>query len=295
MRNRLKWKEQVAFITGASSGLGRSLAIELSKRKTTLILLGRNPSSLDELKKKCTENGSASYSLRYDLTNLDSFSDVYGKIISKIKKNPTLLFNCAGYNPPGFIMDTPVNVFEENFRVNTFAPVLLIQQMLPKMLKNNFGVIVNIMSSGMYHSFPGMGSYCSSKMALAALHESLKTELDGTSVRTLYVNPGAFQSNYFQNMRPHGALQTYNFQSKVAASVKKPEIVVEKIISAIEDGGDEIDLSTWKDKIGCHLNYWMPRFIDKMIVKSNKALLEYRDKYFQRISHKKNSVGKKYQ
>lgn len=160
--------------------------------------------------------------------------------------------------------------------------MVLIQCALPDMLAAGYGYIVNIMSAAMYHSFPGISSYCSSKFAIGTIHESLKTELAGLPVNTLYVNPGGFQSNYWQHMDKKDRLGTYQHPKR--KKDRDASEVAEGILNAIEQHKEAIDLSGWMDRVGYHLNYWLPSLVDRLLVRRNAALLAERGKSLPFIS-----------
>lgn len=134
----------------------------------------------------------------------------------------------------------------------------------------------------MYHAFPGVSSYCASKKALGTMHESLKAELTGTGVQTLCIRPGGFRSNYWLNTEVDDRIKAYKRPS--SDNAKAPSIVADKICQAIEEGREELDLSTLKDKIGYHLSYWAPVLLDKIIVMKNSGLLKERPAFFQEFS-----------
>jgi short-subunit dehydrogenase len=180
----------------------------------------------------------------------------------------------VGYQVAGFVQNTPVEVYDKNYRVNTLAPIALIQCTLPDMIDQNKGVIANVMSSIMYHAFPGVSSYCASKCALGAIHESLKSELSGTNVKTLRIRPGSFKSNYWVNTDVDERIRDFKLPS--SDDKRDPSFVAAKICEAIEKGDSEINLSTLKDKIGYHLSYWAPGALDRIIVDKNRNLV---DKY----------------
>jgi len=266
------WKSGNILITGASSGLGRSIAIEAGKRGATVILIARNKDRLAEVKRLIIEKGATAFVYSFDLNNVEEIPRLHEQIQRKIGGNVTVLINNVGYQAAGFVINTPVEVYEKNYRVNTIAPVVLIQCVLPDMLKNRHGTIANVMSSIMYHSFPGVSSYSASKKALGAIHESLKAELTGTPIKTLYIRPGSFKSNYWKNTKVDSRIRDFKYPS--GDNLRDPSYVATRVCNAIENGEEEFNLSTLKDKIGYHLCYWAPRFLDKVIVQKNQHLLE---------------------
>lgn len=270
----LNKKNEVVLITGASSGLGRSLALKAAESGSTIIMIARNKENLNLVKNEVVAKGGQAYAFAFDLHEIERIPGLYKDITSKIGKTPTILINNVGYNAVGFVQNTPIEIYERCFRANTFAPIVLVQCVLPDMLKKRKGVIVNIMSGVMYHSFPGVSPYCASKVALGAIHESLKAELWGLPIKTLYVNPGGFRSNFFKKTEAGGRLKDYKFPE--FGGPKDPGIVASAIYKAIEQGEEEVNLGSLMDKVGYHLNYWIPKLVDKIIVIRNKKILEKR-------------------
>lgn len=259
------------FVTGASSGLGQALALRAGKLNATVISIARNEEVLKEVTNEINRSGGRGYYYCFDLGNASQIPESYKEIVQEVGKAPTILINNVGYQVAGFVQNTPIEVYEKNYRVNTLAPIALIQCMLPDMIKHNKGVIANVMSSIMYHAFPGVSSYCASKCALGAIHESLKTELSGTNVKTLRIRPGSFKSNYWENTDVGGRIK--DFKLPAGDGLRNPSYVAVKICEAIEKGHTDVNLSTLKDKIGYHLGYWAPKILDKIIIDKNHKLI----------------------
>ncbi len=268
------WEDETLLITGGSSGLGEALALRAAELHSTVILIARNKARLDEVGNKVQKIGGRAFKFQFDLENVSQIPDLYKKIIKEVDKIPTILINNVGYQTVGFVANTPAEVYERNYRVNTLAPLALIQSVLPDMLKQKKGIIANVMSSIMYHSFPGVSPYSSSKKALGAIHESLKIELSGTPIKTLYIRPGSFKSDYWKNTDVGDRVKEFKLPS--TERMRDPYEVAKRICTAIEKGKEDFNLSTFKDEIGYNLSYWSPRLLRKIIVAKNRALLSKR-------------------
>lgn len=271
---KYNWQNEVALITGATSGLGKALALRAAQLHSTVILIARNLERLNMVAEEIRTKGGNPYIFQFDLTMAGEVEDLYEKIIKTVPSPPTILINNAGYNAAGFIQNTPIKVYEDNYKVNTLAAIALTQCVLPGMIRENRGAIVNIMSAAMYHSFPGMSSYYSSKFALQAIHESLKAEVYGYQIKTVYVDPGGFLSNYWKNMKQANRLK--NFKYPEHKTGRNPAEIAVKILNAIEHGHENINLGGFKDRIGYHLNYWAPKIVDKLIINGSNKLLANR-------------------
>jgi len=265
------WKDEVFIITGATSGLGKALALKAGELKATSVLIGRDNNALMSLSDESSRRGGKTYCFDFDLNNVDLIPDLYRSILERIQCKPTILMNIVGYQVAGFVQNTPIEIYEKNFRINTLASIALMQLVLPDMLCQKKGLIANVMSSIMYHSFPGVSSYCATKFALRAIHESLKLEMADRPVKTLLIRPGTFRSNYWKNTDTGTRLKDYILPT--GESGNDPAYVADKIIRSIENNKDELDLSTFKDKIGYYLSYWCPGLLEKIIVSRNQKLL----------------------
>ncbi|MBF0118031.1 MAG: SDR family NAD(P)-dependent oxidoreductase [Desulfobacterales bacterium] len=262
------------IITGASSGLGKALALQAAQRSSNVVMIARNNDELKKTADQIRQNGGVAYYYSFDLHQNAQIKQLYEKIRKDIPFSPTILINNAGYSAAGFVSNTPVEIYENNFRVNLFAPIALIQCVIPEMIKQKHGTIVNIMGSAMYHSFPGTSSYSASKSALKAVHESLKIELSGLPIRLLSINPGAFRSNYVKNIQASQRLKDFTYSEDLSLPI--PDGIVTKIFEAIEKDKSELNLSSLSTRIGYHLSYWMPKFLERILIKRNQELISKR-------------------
>jgi NAD(P)-dependent dehydrogenase (short-subunit alcohol dehydrogenase family) len=172
------YRGQIAVVTGASSGLGRRLALDLAKRGATVVAVARREDRLKEL-------GCAYRSV--DLGNVDAFvsaleevQDQHGRI--------DILLNVAGTggHAPGepLLLATTRTVFEVNF----FAPYAGMLAVLPGMRERRHGVVANMSSDDARSPGPGAGDYPASKAALSAATESFSYEVrrDGVALHVIY-------------------------------------------------------------------------------------------------------------
>jgi len=267
-------KNEIVLITGASSGLGKACALRAGELGAKVIMIARNLERLKAVSEEIKKKGSEAYFFQHDLENVYGIAEFYSNMILEIKCHPTMLINNAGYSAVGFVQNTPIQVYEKNYKVNTLSAIAFTQLVLPEMIKRKKGSIANIMSAAMYHSFPGMSSYYSSKFALRAIHESLTAEVADQSIKTLYVDPGGFSSNYWNNLDKGERLGDYKYPTH--RKDKEPMDVAIRIYNAFHCNKGHIELGGFKDKIGYHLNYWCPKMVDKLIVSRNKKLLNHR-------------------
>lgn len=176
-------------ITGASRGLGRHMAIYLSKQGFRVFAGCRNPSDLLE------ENGERLVPFRLDVTEEYSITAAVEMVSEAVGNNGISgLVNNAGIVVFGPVEQVPMEEIEIQMRVNVMGPILLTKKFLP-LLRLARGRIVNLSSVNGFLSPPYMGIYSASKFALEALSDSLRLELKPWGIHVSVVQPGLYVSD----------------------------------------------------------------------------------------------------
>ncbi len=181
------------WITGASSGIGQAVAIELSKEDTHLILSGRNESSLKETAERCKKNGSSVVIVPFDLALEDSVIAASNAVLSK-GIIPDCLFHFGGISQRSLAHETSLNVDRKIFEVNFFGTIILTKAILPDMIKNGGGHIAVTSSVVGKFGFPYRSAYSASKHALHGFFESLRAESNGKNIRISLIVPGRIRT-----------------------------------------------------------------------------------------------------
>ena len=174
------------LITGASGGVGKQFAKQLSNSGCNLFLTGTNETKL----KYIAKNTSSFYKV------CDLSKDI-NSLISSVRdtiKTIDILINCAGVFITKSIKDSTDEDFRKSFDINVRAPFLLIKEFSNDMVKNNWGRIVNIGSSSSYSGYPNTSIYCSSKHALLGLSRSAYSEFIDNNIRTYCFSPGSIKT-----------------------------------------------------------------------------------------------------
>jgi short-subunit dehydrogenase len=181
------------LITGASSGIGRALAVQLAGEGAVLALAARRTALLDELADEIEAAGHARPQvLTADLAVPDRAADLATRAIAAFDGRIDMLVNNAGANligPQATLADSDAarSVFETNF----WTPLALTAAVLPGMRAQGQGLIVNVTSTVQAVPIPLLGYYAASKAALAQATRALRHELADTPVRVLEVIPGS--------------------------------------------------------------------------------------------------------
>lgn len=180
---------QIVLVTGASSGIGNAVAKEFINKGFKVYGTSRNPGKISK-----QQAGEIMF-LSLDLSDVESRKACIDNIL-RLEGQINILVNNAGYGQMGPLADISVEQMHKQFETNLFGPASLAQRVIPAMIKQKSGMIVNISSiSGVVPSaFAGV--YCASKAAMNAWSDTLRMELKPFGVKVITVQSGAIESNF---------------------------------------------------------------------------------------------------
>jgi short-subunit dehydrogenase len=205
---------KTVIITGASSGIGRSLAIAWGKRGAAVVLAGRNDEALAEVADAVRAAGGEGIVEAGDITDEEQRRLLIDRALHDTGRIDVLVNN-AGRGYYASLQDLDIAEMESLFRLNVLAPVRLTQLALAPLVRTQ-GVIVMLSSVAGVVAAPRLGAYAASKFALEALAISMRAELRASGVRVVVVRPGpvgtAFRANSVAvgvpaGVRPAGATE----------------------------------------------------------------------------------------
>jgi len=180
---------QVAVITGASSGIGWALAEELALQGCRLGLIARRQKLLDDLAGKLRGTGTAVEVAAADVAERDELLQAFALLRNKLGPVDLLIAN-AGVNPPTKLEPFDAESHLHLFRVNLFGVIVSIEAVLPDMLVRKTGHIAAVSSLGGDRGIPPFGAYCASKAALNVYMDSLRVQVRGRGVTVTTLCPG---------------------------------------------------------------------------------------------------------
>jgi NAD(P)-dependent dehydrogenase (short-subunit alcohol dehydrogenase family) len=189
----------VAVVTGASRGLGRVIAGFLAGQDFDLILTGRDEAALAAAVAALSKNGARVEGVAGNVAD-----HAHRKTLAEIgarRGGIDLLVNNAselGRTPLGPLAAYPIDKLDQVFAVNTFAPLALVQKLLP-LLQKREGLVVNISSDAAHGGYPGWGAYGASKAALDLISLTLANELKDSGVTVVSVDPGDMRTDMHQS------------------------------------------------------------------------------------------------
>jgi NADP-dependent 3-hydroxy acid dehydrogenase YdfG len=175
------------LVTGASSGIGRAVAIELAQRGHTLFAAARRLAALEEL----AESHRDIVAVPLDVTDEKSIETAWALVDSASQgAGIDVLVNAAGFALTGPIETLTTQEVKRQFDTNVFGLLAVTRAVLPGMRRRRTGRIVNISSVVGRTSFPAMGVYGATKYALEALSDSLRMELAPLGIKVVLIEPG---------------------------------------------------------------------------------------------------------
>jgi short-subunit dehydrogenase len=190
---------KIVWITGASSGIGRALALEAAGQGARLILSGRRREALEEAADACAAMGSsASVVLAFDLEDAAARADACAKAPALVGPVDILILN-AGISQRSTFLDTAPATFDRIMSLDFSAQVDMVRRCLPAMVERRSGCLVAVSSFIGLAGMPMRPAYSSAKHALAGLFQSLRSELVGTGVRVVAAYPGYVRTSVARN------------------------------------------------------------------------------------------------
>ena len=183
------WKDKVVLITGASSGIGRGLAIEIAKRGGKVGLVARRTEALNEAVSGIEAHGGVALALRGDVQDAESLRVVTEELRSKLGAVDILIANAGiGTSTDGaqLLGEEVANVV----KVNVIGAANSVAAVVPEMVSRGRGHLVVISSLAAYRGLPKSAAYCASKAAVSAMFESLRLDLEPRGIAVTIIHPG---------------------------------------------------------------------------------------------------------
>lgn len=176
MHNEISLNDRVIVITGASSGAGRAMALELAKRGASLVLAARRENALQDVAQDCQSFGADVLVQVTDVKDMHSMHTLAKEAINKFSRIDAWINN-AGVLAAGAVDAIPAEVNEDVIRTNLLGYIHGAQAVLPIFKEQGYGTIINNISVGGWIATPYMAAYCASKFGLRGFFEALKGEL----------------------------------------------------------------------------------------------------------------------
>ena len=189
-------KAEIALVTGASSGIGRAIAMRLAQQGMHVILVARRADKLDELALQLRLTcGVDVHAIACDLAQPDGAQTLIAELTLRALR-PTVLVNCAAVGATGALADASPKALASMMLLNVEATVLLTRHVLPHMIAINHGSILNVSSMVAAFPVPFMACYGATKAFVSSFTQALRLELSGSNVGVSELSPGVVLTEF---------------------------------------------------------------------------------------------------
>ena len=254
--------KKVIWITGASSGIGAALAIELSKSDCQLILSARNERGLVRTKYQCFGEPEDVFVVPLDVSKLEDVTDAYKAATAHFGRID-ILINNAGISQRSLTVDTDLDVYAKIMNINYLGTVAVTKSVLPEMIERGAGQVVTITSLVGKFGTPFRSGYAASKHALHGFFDSLRAEIHETGINILLVCPGFIQTDISRNALV-GNGENQGTMDSAQENGMELDIFVKKLIAAMGSNKEEVCIGG-KETYGVLIKRFFPRWFSKMI------------------------------
>jgi NADP-dependent 3-hydroxy acid dehydrogenase YdfG len=197
--------KQTAFITGATSGIGKATAEIFAKNNIRLVLCGRRAERLKELQKELSKLTEVT-TLQFDVSKRTEVETAISSLPENFKQIDILINNAGNAHGLSTIQDGNIDDWDAMLDINVKGLLYVSKAIIPQMTERNNGFIVNIGSIAAKDVYPNGNVYCASKHAVDALNKAMRIDLNKHNIRVSAIHPGAVETE-FSDVRFKGDIE----------------------------------------------------------------------------------------
>ena len=260
----MTFKNKVVWITGASSGIGKGLAMKLAKQDCKIILSSRNYDQLLDVQKKC-ENPENIKILPFDLVDYTKMQQVTEDALQLFGKID-ILINNGGISQRSPIIETSIEVDKKLIDIDYLGTVALSKALLPYFVANQSGHYVVVSSLMGKFSSPLRSAYCGAKHALHGFFDALRLEHDKDNIKVTIICPGFVNTNVARNaLTADGSKQGY--QDDMTENGLDVDVFVKCMLKAIRKEKYETYIGKF-EKFGVYVKRLSPKLLHQLVLRS---------------------------
>ncbi len=201
----MKLDGRVAVITGAGRGIGRAIALAYAREGAMLALAARSESELEDAVGAVSELGAQAIAVPTDVTSAEDTERLARRVVERFGRIDVLVNNAGISGPVGPLQGNDIADWVSTINVNITGTFLVCRAVIPVMLEQGGGKIINLSGAGATNAWSNMSAYCSSKAAVVRLTEVLAQELDGQGITVNALGPGSVHTSMWDRMTEQAA------------------------------------------------------------------------------------------
>lgn len=231
MKKENLFNGKIAWITGASSGIGESLVHEFIKRGATVIASSNDLSELERVKADCGDDGNRVHCVPFDLSDTSEIDKIVNQQLN-LSGRIDFLLNIGGISQRARIDETPMWLDRKIFEINYFGTIALTKAILPFMIRQQSGHILATSSISGRFGFPLRSAYSASKQALHGFFETLYLENKKFNIKSSVIIPGRVRTSISFHALDGEGKEHGKLDDGLAKGIS-PELAAEMIMKGI--------------------------------------------------------------
>tara|TARA_B100000780_G_scaffold159403_1_gene111408 strand:+ start:7126 stop:7929 length:804 start_codon:yes stop_codon:yes gene_type:complete len=264
---------KIVLVTGASSGIGKSIALYLSSKGFKVYGTCRDPKKYDIIDFSL---------LKCDITIVNQIKDVVSFVLKK-EGRIDILINNAGIGITGPLEETSESDIKFAFETNFFGPINIIKECIPSMRKQETGLVINITSVMGYFAMPFRGVYSATKSSMEIIGEAFSMELNKFNIKVVNIAPGDFKTNIISRRINSPSVPKSSYEKDYVKSINSANshvnnalspIIISKLVYKIINSKNpkiHYKVGTFIQKFSIILKRLLPdRLFEKIILYYNK-------------------------
>ncbi len=252
---------KVIVITGASSGIGRAVALQLAGKDTKLVLIARRLNLLQSLVREIETKASTAVIVHGDITDRTTMERAVQCCLDRFGRLDVLINN-AGAGFFAEVDQTREEDLDRMLAVNFKGAFFGVRAALPVMRQQGSGHVINIASTAGRRGSPYVGAYCASKFALVGWTESLRSELLPSGILVSLICPGATKTEFFSS-----ALRRTAHHEGLVGPIEEVERVAARIVGIVRHPRAESRAQPFRRAVFLALNLLAPSLVDRLLLR----------------------------
>ena len=215
----MKLTDQVAIITGAGRGIGQAIAQAYAREGANLALAARSQTELEQTAAEIAQTGAQAIAVPTDVTDPAQAERLASAALTRFGRIDLLVNNAGISGPVGPLQDNDIAQWAETISVNLTGTFLVCRAVIPAMVKQGGGKIINLSGAGAANAWSNLSAYCASKAAVVRLTEVLAQELAPNNIAVNALGPGSVHTSMWDKMTQDAARAGADFIHRLGLQV----------------------------------------------------------------------------